>query len=337
MQEEVIKKLKNRIEKLKEKENVAVVYHFDVDGCAAASLLWRYFQKHNITSKFFPATRGFEAVTTERISKFAPDKIILVDYIPGDELIRFIRNYDAEFIDHHVHEEHLEIFDYYTTADDSFSAAISYSLTKAMEELDINNINWLGKVGSFWDKTLELTDEYYDGIYEKEIEDMLPFNLVVNLSHTKGSERLFEVFNMSSSFEEAIEKIKDTDDYHRASEIFKKEYREIEFSRKEYPNLQLSIYWVRTQFKHIRIYVDYISYLKKGTKIFVLDENIRFKFSFRTSLDINLIDIIREMHLENDKFSGGGHPQACGAMLNGENVEEIISLFIDKYKKNLDS
>lgn len=333
--QKVVTELKKKIKKMNGKSNIAVVYHFDVDGCASASLLWRYFQLNSINAGFFPATRGFEIITIEKISKFGPDKIVLLDYIPGKELIEFLNDYDTEIIDHHVHEEHLEVFDYYTSADQKFPAAVSYSMSRAMAGLGIKNVDWLGRIGSFWDKTMELTEDYYEGVYEKEMESMLPFNLVVSLSHTKGSEHLFDVFNKSSSFEEAVNNIKDVNDYKLADETFKKELREIEFSRKEYPALQLSIYWVKTRFKHIRVYVDYISYLKKGTKIFILDENIRFKFSFRTSLDINLVEVIREMNSENPKFNGGGHPQACGAMLDGENIEEIIGKFIEKYKKVL--
>ncbi|MDD5182281.1 MAG: DHHA1 domain-containing protein [Candidatus Nanoarchaeia archaeon] len=333
MVQKAITELKKRIEQLREKQNIAVVYHFDVDGCASASLLWRYFELNHISAKFFPATRGFEIVTIERITKFQPDKIVLVDYIPGQEMVEFLKSYDAEIIDHHMHEKHLEAFDYYTSADAGISAAVSYTISRAMEELGVRNIKWLGKVGSFWDKTMEQTEFYYDGVYEKELESMMPFNLIVGLTHTKGSEHLFEVFNKSSTFEDAIEAVTSLDDYKKAAQIFKEELKEIEFSRKEYPQIKLCVYWVKTRFKHIRIYVDYITYRSPGTKLFILNENVRFKFSIRTSLGINLVELVRDISKEYKNFSGGGHPQACGAMLVGENIDDVLNDFIEKYKK----
>ena len=223
--QKTIAELKKRIEKLVDKQNIAVVYHFDVDGCASASLLWRFFEINHISAKFFPATRGFEIVTIERITKFQPDKIVLVDYIPGNEMIEFLKSYDTEILDHHTHEKHLEIFDYYTSADKGVTAAVSYAIAKTMQEIGLKNVEWLGKVGSFWDKTLEQTEFYYDGIYEKELDAMMPFNLLVGLTHTKGSEHLFEAFNKSSSFEEAIEAVTMLDDYKKAAEIFKTELK----------------------------------------------------------------------------------------------------------------
>jgi nanoRNase/pAp phosphatase (c-di-AMP/oligoRNAs hydrolase) len=95
----------------------------------------------------------------------------------------------------------------------------------------------------------------------------------------------------------------------------------------------LNVYWIKTKFKHIRIYVDYITYTTPGTHVFVLDESIRFKLSFRTSLDINLEKIIKELAKEDKNFGGGGHAQACGAMLKNENVEELLNNFIKKYRE----
>lgn len=335
--QKAVTELKKRIKKLNNAQNLAVVYHFDVDGCASASLLWRYCQLNNINTKFFPATRGFETVTIEKITKFNPDKIVLVDYVPGEDMITFLKSYDTEIIDHHVHEKHLEIFDYYTSADMGISSAVSYVIAKTLDSMGIKDVDWLGKLGSFWDKTLEGTDLYYDGVYEKELEQMLPFNLIVSLTHTKGSEYLLEVLNKSSNLDEAVENITMLDDYKKSVDTFREELREIEYSRKEFPTIKLCIYRVKTRFKHIRIYVDYITYRNHGTKIFILDENTRFKFSLRTSLKINMVDIVREMSSENKNFSGGGHPQACGAMLVGDNIEETINSFIEKYKKMIQS
>ena len=162
------------------------------------------------------------------------------------------------------------------------------------------------------------------------------FNLVVSFSQTSGAARMVEIFNSSSSFEEAIDKVKSSQTYISAKKIFDEEFKNIKFSRKSYPDIKLNIYWVNTRFKHMRVFVDYITFLNLGTNIFILNEITKFKFSFRTSLDINFVEIIREISKENLDFSGGGHPKACGAMLFNENVEELLDVFIKKYKKAIE-
>lgn len=331
--QKAITELKKRLERLKNEENVLVVYHFDVDGCAAASILWRIFQQQNVISDFFPATRGFEQIVADKIKRKNPSKVILVDYVPGPEISGFLENYNTEVLDHHTHEEFLEKFDYFTSVDYGTSMSISYLLSVAAEELGIPNVKWLGHIGAYWDKTLEKTEFFKENIYSDEINNMMPFNLVVSLTQTKGSEKLFQILNESASLDEALERVKSNEDYVRAKELFDEELRDIKFSRKYLSDIKLSMYWVRTRFKHIRIYVDYITYTTAGTHIFILDETSRFKLSFRTSLNINLVDIIRELASEDKNFSGGGHPQACGAMLKNENIEELLNKFIEKYRK----
>jgi single-stranded DNA-specific DHH superfamily exonuclease len=330
--QEVIKEIVKRIEKMKKEEKVFVAYHFDVDGCASASIMWRILQKIGVMADFSPVTRGFEQIAVDRIRKSNPTKVLLVDYVPGDDFAGFLEKYQTEIIDHHTHEKHLEKFDYFTSVDYNVHFSVSYLLSLAAKELKIKDVAWLGEAGAFWDKCLEGTEFFKENVYKDEIDNMLPFNLIISLTQTKGSEKLFQTFNESSSINEAIEKIKAIDDYKRAKEIFDSELREIKFTKKSYSDVMLNIYWVKTKFKHIRIYVDYITYTTSGTHVFVLDENIRFKLSFRTSLDINLEKIIKELAQEDKNFGGGGHAQACGAMLKNENVEELLNNFIKKYR-----
>jgi oligoribonuclease NrnB/cAMP/cGMP phosphodiesterase (DHH superfamily) len=260
---------------------------------------------------------------------------VLVDYVPGDDFTAFLKNYKTEIIDHHVHEKHLEQFDYFTSADYKLEFSISYLLSLAAEKLGVKDVKWLGRIGAFWDKCLEGTEFYVENIYKDEINNLLPFNLLVSFSQTKGSERLLTMLNESSDIEEAMSKIRESDDYRRAKETFENELKDIKFSRKYFSDIKLSIFWVRTKFKHIRIFVDYITYTTPGTHIFVLDESSRFKLSLRTSSDVNLVDLVREIAAEDKNFSGGGHPKACGAMLRNENIEELLDKLIEKYRKKL--
>lgn len=333
MQKKVTEEIIKRIEKLKNEEKIFIAYHFDVDGCASASILWRILQGFGLLTEFCPVTRGFEQVAMEKIRKSEPSKVLLVDYVPGEDFVRFLEKYNTEVMDHHTHEDFLEKFEYFTSADYELNDSISYLLSMAAENLGVKKVKWLGHIGAFWDKCLESTEFYREGAYREDMEKMLPFNLLVNLTQIKGSERLFQVLNESSDMEEALEKIKEIDDYKRAKKIFEDESKDIKFSRKYYSDIKLSIYWVKTRFKHIRMHVDFITYTTPGTHVFVLDENTRFKLSFRTSLNINIQKIVKEITKENKNFSGGGHPQACGGMLKSENIEELLSTFIEKYRK----
>jgi oligoribonuclease NrnB/cAMP/cGMP phosphodiesterase (DHH superfamily) len=55
----------------------------------------------------------------------------------------------------------------------------------------------------------------------------------------------------------------------------------------------------------------------------------------RTSLDINLVELINRLKKKFPNFGGGGHKHACGALLLGENVEEFLAEFINEYSNML--
>ena len=311
-----------------------MIYDFDVDGCSSAALIWRVFQSLNVHAIFYPNTRSFQTITIERIRKQNPDKIITVDHVPDKELTEFLKSYNTTVIDHHLHEKHLDVLDYITAADYNIKGSMCYVLYKALKS-KLKDVEWIVKLSLFWDKCLEGTEFYTEGIYQKELEQYIPFNLVVCLTQVKGSEKLFELLNQCTSLNEALEKIKVLEDYKRAKTIFDDELKDILFSRRSFADIKINLYWVKTKFKHMRIYVDYITYSKEGTNIFIINEVTQFKFSFRTSLEIDLVKIIKELHNEFKDFSGGGHAKAAGAVLRNEQAEEVLDRFISIYKEEL--
>ncbi|MCD6547195.1 MAG: DHH family phosphoesterase [Nanoarchaeota archaeon] len=333
--QKVVETIKQMIKNLEHFQRVLVVYHFDVDGCVSASILWRIFNKLKINAEFFPATRGHEDIVINKVKKNGYEKIILVDYVPGEKLSKELMEYNVDVIDHHQHEKHLEVFNYLTTADFGYEVSTSYTLSKVAEEFGIKELEWLAFLGAFWDKCLEKTEFYKKGIYKEKMNEMLPFNLVVSFTQTRGSIELFEILNSSKNEEEALEKVKELETYKVAKKTFDNEFEKINTSKKEYKDISLEIYFVKTKFKHIRIYVDYITYSGEGTFIFILDEKTRYKFSFRTTFNINLVEIIRKLSKKIKNFNGGGHPQACGGILMGRNLNELIEEFIKEYKDYL--
>ena len=330
--EKGLNEIRKRIEAAAKFTNIAVIYDFDIDGCTAAALLWRFFKINGATAQFYATTRGFQNVTMDRIRKQDPDKIVTVDHLPNEELTSFLKSYNTTVLDHHQHEKHLEQVDYVTAHDYGIGGSMGYVVYKALQQ-DLKDVDWIVKLSLFWDKVLEDTEFYYDGIYQKEIETYMPFNLVSSLTQVKGAEKIFEVINSSSSLEEAREKVMQLEDYRRAKDTFDAELKEIKFTKKSFPDIKLDVFWIKTKFKHMRVYVDYITYQKTGTSVFIINEETQFKFSFRTSLDINFVQIIRELNKQFPTFSGGGHAKACGAALKGEQVEELLNSFTELYKK----
>jgi len=328
-----MKLLYQKLEELKGKK-VILLYHFDVDGCSSASILHRIFKKLNLLHKSMPITRGYEKSIASKIKQKDIDKIILVDYVPHKDFVPFLKEYNTLIIDHHRHENFLEVLDYLTSEDYGSNIAISYTLFKlAKDYYNIFNIEWIAKVSSFWEKCIEFTEFYEEDIYLKKIDEYLPFNILTNFTALKGSKLLTNILDESSSIEEALEKIERTHDYQKAFLTFKEEIKIIEASKKSIPELKIDIYSLKTKFKHIRIYVDYISFKSKGTTIFILDEKIDLKFSFRTFLDIDLEKIVKKIASENPNFSGGGHKTACGGILKGNNLNSILNRFIELYSE----
>ncbi|HDQ59795.1 MAG TPA: DHH family phosphoesterase [Candidatus Woesearchaeota archaeon] len=331
--QKTIKIIKEKIEKIIDAENIVVVYHYDIDGCASASSLWRIMQKNHKECTFIPAERGFEQIVMNQIKEQNPTKIVLLDYVPSEEFLDFLKNYDCEIIDHHQHEERLETVSYFTSSDLGESAALSYFMAKTAEEFGLKDMEWLAYLGSFWDRCMESTEFYKKGVYQEKVEELLPFNLVVSMTQTKGSKQIFEVMNTSTELGEALEKVKALEAYSRARELFDEELRGIQFSKKSYSDLNLDIYWVKTRFKHIRIYVDYITFSKDGSFVFVLDETTRFKFSFRTTIGVDISKIVHSLSEEFKEFRGGGHKYACGGLLLNDNAEELLDRFVSLYRE----
>ena len=333
--QKIIEKVKKKLEEVMKHKNIAVIYHYDLDGCVSAAILWRLFKKRGINAEFFPATRGYDDITLGKIKTRDFDKIVFVDYFLREKYANELKDYNVSVIDHHQHENYLDIFNYITTADYGNDVAISYTLSKTAEVFGIKNLGWLAFIGAYWDKVLEKTEFYKEGIYKERINELLPFNLVASLTQTRGSEKVFEILKISSSLEDALERIKELEDYRKASEIFREERAKINSTRKQYPNLKLEIFFVKTKFRHMRIHVDYITFTEEGTFVFVLDEKIRYKFSFRTSLDINLLDIVRNLSKEIPYFGGGGHIKACGGLLEDSDFDDFLKKFIEEYKKHI--
>jgi len=332
MQEKVLEEIRKRIQESEKYSNIAVIYDFDVDGCCSAALLWRFLTSANTNATFYPNTRSFQSITIERIKKQNPDKIIVVDHVPDDDLTAVLKNYNTTVLDHHRHEKHLEVLDYITVADYGTSHSMGYFVYNALKH-KLRDSEWLAKLSLFWDKGLEGTEFYEEDIYKNELEKYLPFNLVVCLTQVKGSEKILEILNQSTSLDEALEKVNVLEDYKRAKKIFGDELQEITFSKRTFQDIKLNIYWVKTQFKHMRVYVDYITYSKEGTNVFIINEITQFKFSFRSSFEVDLVKMLRSLNEKFKNFSGGGHSKACGAVLRGEQVEEVLDEFINIYSE----
>ncbi len=332
--QEALQKLKEKIDSILEYNRVLIINDYDIDSCASASILWRILRMNNIEVEHLTLSKGIENKIIEKLKEKNPEKIVVVDYVPTKELTEELKNFSTTILDHHTHEEHLNVLDYYTTSDfDVKYAALSYWLYLISKEYEIKNVEWLAELGCFWDKCMENTEFYEENVYSKKMDKMLPFNIFASYTQTIGAERLVQLFNNSSDIEEALDNIKNTKGYEKSFETFKHELGFIEASKKEYPEIKLNIFDVNTKFKHMRVFVDYITYQNEGTHIFVLNEIIRYKFSFRTSLEINLVKIIRNLSEKIPEFGGGGHPKACGAMLKSNKIENFLEEFLKEYKK----
>ncbi len=332
--QKALDKLNEKIKDILKHNYVVIINDYDIDSCASASILWRILKMNGVNVEHLTLSKGVEKRILNKLKEKNPDKVVVVDYVPSKELTEELNNFSTTILDHHTHEEHLDVLDYYTTSDfDVKYAALSYWLYLISKEYEIKNVEWLAELGCFWDKCMENTEFYKENVYVTKMDKMLPFNIFASHTQTRGAEKLVQLFNNSSGIEEALDNIKNTKGYEKSFETFKHELGFIEASKREYPEIKLNVFDVNTKFKHMRVFVDYITYQNEGTHIFVLNEITRYKFSFRTSLDINLVRIIRTLSEKLPEFGGGGHPKACGAMLKNDNLEKFLEMFIEEYKK----
>ncbi len=319
--DKLLKEIKKRIDKIE--DGAMVVYHFDIDGVASASIIWRILQKKNIRASYEPATNGWEKVIVEKIKKHNPKQIVFLDYAPRG-YANEIKDYKVIIIDHHEEEPMPKQFDYFTSAKLKRGYAISYLIAKTAKKYYNMDVDWIGFLGSFWDKALESTEFWEEDAYEKYIDKLMPLNLVVSLTKVSGSKKMLRVFNESNSIEDVLEKTKKMDDYKKAKSLFEKEIA----SFNEFKVGKVKVIEMRTKFKHIRVYVDYLTFKERGILVFVLPERGRTKFSFRSS-EIEILPAIKKLEKEFENFSGGGHKHACGGMLKSSNYKKLIQRFAE--------
>ena len=317
--DKLLEEIHKRIEKIE--DGAMVIYHFDIDGVASASIIWRILQMKHIHAIYEPATNGWEDVLVEKIKKHNPKQIVFLDYAPRGYAEK-IDNYEVIIIDHHEEDKMPKSFDYFTSARIKRGFAISYLIAKTAKKYYNIDVDWLGFLGSFWDKALEATEFWEEDAYGKFIDELLPFNLVVSLTKISGSKKMLKIFNESNSVEDALEKVKKLDDYKKAKEIFEEEIS----SFNEYKIGDVKAIEMRTKFKHIRVYVDYLTFKENGILVFVLPEHGRTKFSFRSS-KVEIIDAVKQLEKEFPDFTGGGHKHACGGMIKSENYKKVIERF----------
>ena len=320
---DILKEIKDRIEKIE--NDSFIIYHFDVDGVASASCIWRVLKKKYINAKFEPITNGWEDVVIDKIKKHNPKQIIFLDYTP-ERIKDKIKDYQVIIIDHHEVEKLPKSFDYFTSSIYERGFAISYLISKTVEKFYGFKCDWLGFLGSYWDKCLEKTEYWNENSYRDLMNKFLPFNLLVSFTKIKGSIKLLKIFNESDSIEDARKKVIESNDYKNAKKIFEEEKRNIKIEKDD----GVKIIYLKTKFKHIRIYVDYFTFTEPGTYIFVLKEKGRTKFSFRSNK--NILKIVKKIEDEIDDFSGGGHENACGGMLKDENEKIVIEKFLKYFR-----
>ncbi len=321
---QILDEIRKRLDKIE--DDALIVFHYDIDGVSSASIVWRVLKKKMIHAKFEPITNGWEKIVIEKIKKHNPRQIVFLDYTPNEDMVREIKDYNVVIIDHHEEQKIPKNLDYFTSAKIEKGYAISYLICKTAKKFYDIDCNWIGFVGSYWDHCLEKTEWKED--YEKLIDKLIPLNLVVTFTRIKGSIRMLKIFNESSSLEEALKKTKELDDYKKAWKVFKDEIR----SFKEIKRDGVGIIYLKTKFKHIRVFVDYFTFKSKKTYVFVLKEKNRTKFSFRSNKKI--FWILKKIEREVPNFSGGGHDYACGGILRDDKEEIVIEKFVKYFKSH---
>ncbi len=301
---------------------ISLVYHYDVDGVASAALVARILLKMNVNFKPIAVERGkAEEIAVERIKEYGLP-VLFLDYVPSEKAATELKGMDVTIIDHHIHERYLDRFDYFTSADIEPGYALSYLIYKVAQRYKVAS-EYIALAGCFWDKGLEKSEFEYS--YEELFERLLPYNLLVSFKQVRGAEILFHIFLECKEEKEAMERIRKLRLYNEALRTFQRELKRMKPEKRD----GVWVLFIKTKFKHIRIYVDYFTFKYKGTFIFAIKEDHRYKLSFRTNEEINLHKIVKKLVEEFDEFTGGGHKYACGGLLRSKEIEPLITRFVE--------
>ncbi len=345
---DVIKNENKIKEILNSEENKILVYHRDADGVCSAALILKYFPNFKSIVREGPI---IDKDFYKKVIKEKPKFILFVD-IPIDQSWKKLKeiknktNAEILIIDHHIPEKNLNpegiihinpLFYEKIYLPASF---LVYEIVKKFEK-EIRRFVWIAGIGIIGDhcitpECLEECKKFYPNLLNKKpLNSKLAkgaelISSAISLKGETGAEKALEILIDSQEFEDFFNQPK----LRKWKEIINKEIKKIlmdfEIKKETYPEINLFIYLFKSKF-NLSAVISSILADKYPDKIILIAKELNGdkKVSIRYSKGkLNMGEIVKQA--VKGIGSGGGHPQAAGALIKDwkkfkENLIKIIS------------
>jgi len=335
-----LKELKEIREHLETSLNPLFFFDSDIDGLASYLLLRRFCGKGNgVAIKSFPE---LDESYTRKIEEFNPDKIFILDKpLVSEGFIEYCnqKGIDIIWIDHHGPAEKTKNVYYYNPLNGKVpsSEPTSYLCFKAVRQDD-----WIALLGCLYDWHLPDFAEEFQKKYPGLLDDISTATKA-KYETQMGKLTLILTFAMKDTTTNVLKMMKVLLDTKTPYDLFSgdKKYDAImnryqQINRKYTKLLNKALaqeeepeflfFQYAGDMGMSRELSNYLIY-KNPTKVVIVARVVGEKVKLSiTSPKKNIKPVLAKV-LEQVGGTGGGHPRACGAAINYEDLEEFKKLF----------
>lgn len=324
---------KEFLEKINEKDEIAIICHTDLDGFASGILFYDFCLNKNCKKiKIFPINYGISKISDFNMAGF--NKLLIADLAPGivsEDLFR-IRDKEIFYTDHHQEEKDFpipeEVLELRTTEQGYIpSSRTVYELCGGKYWLAI-----VGVISDFGEK-YEMNKEFIDS-YLKESGRSLEY-LKKEVMYTISRTITYFEKHRETNFLDILKNIKSIEDITQLEKFERPVRKEFERLVEEFKNNfieygKIKFYHFEPEYNVKSFLITFLS-TKEPEKIFIFttpkNEELIGISSRNQSGEYDVAKIIQDCVKNLREGAGGGHKSAAGGHFAKEELE--------RFKENL--
>lgn len=327
MPKATFEKAKEFLEKINDKDCVAVIHHDDTDGFVSGILLYDHCRKKGAKADQFTfSSNDDQEKIINGIKQF--NKIVFSDLAPGriSQILDAVKGKEVLLIDHHLKDSEVpeEILDYRTKSEVSASKSV-YSLVGGREWLKI--VCELADVGYTSPENKIEIDKFANerGMDVEEVKEKFYFRIDMFLTYFyKDFNKAFEILSDVKDYKGLNVLNKYADEVQKELDYFiedcKKKREKIGFVNYYYFEPKFSI--------KSRVTTDVSFDFPDEVFIFAIPKGDKINLSARNqSGDCDCSKLLKEAMKDLEDSMAGGHAKAAGGI--------ILKTDLERFKKNL--
>lgn len=312
-------------------EKVAILYHGDPDGISGAVMVYLALESLNCR-RLSPLALGrgenpFSEATLKDIERVSPDRLIVVD--SGSREGRYPEGIKALVIDHHVPQGSPDVdvfFSTYLDGTERIASEAAYDVVRRV--VDHPDFGFYVLIGIGGDMGLDkVPSRFKDEVRKygrKKVYQCVTLMNAARRHHDFDANSLFRMLRLSISAErflerarkEGLENLKEevNRDLRRNLKVpprFRGKFALLDFKSPHQIHPLIAVIWAGRLEGYVVIAANR-GYLPGMVN-----------FSMRTSMDIDLLELLREYRMEGEEI-GYGHRKATGGILPKSSFDRFL-------------